>query len=204
MKEIKKQIEELTEQAEALAEVREDVLVMNQEITAKVMVALFEKLSEAIDELMEGIAKKETAKDFGDVLKAALSTTLSETVTQIFSSYKPGDFKPTINVDLKPIQQTFADISKQNDAIASLLNKLLAGDGGKSDELHKLITAMIGRQNVFLEKGMKQFDYTKELKAISDNLNKNDRIERLDVKRDRADNLITSVIPIYKEAPKTK
>lgn len=199
MTDFKKQIAELTEQAEALAEVREDVVVMNQEITAKVMVALFEKLSEAIDELMEGIAKKETAKDFGEVLKAALSTTLSETVSQIFKSYKPGDFKPTINVDLRPIQQTFADIASQNSAIEKLLNILLVGDGGKADELHRLIAAMVEKQNTFLEKGIKQYDYTKELKSISEGVNKNDRIiERLDVKRDN--NLIISVIPIYKEA----
>lgn len=165
---IKKHREELESEMEQLQEVREDVLLVKADINLAGLSKLLSTLKDGIEELNENDQKKEY---YDKGLCGALKSTVTELVSA-FSKIK----QPVINVaapsiDFSQLKSIASDISGQNKVLVNLIERLNStNDNG---ELYRLVTAMIGRQNAFIEKGFQAANYTDELKRIGDGLNKN-------------------------------
>lgn len=172
-----------------LAKRRQDISVIQQ---------IVEPLAEAIEELTETIqaAKSEVSKEVPDYFDKDFNKNISASVTKIAGFLS--QFKQDINIDLSPINSIATEIKKQNEAIISLLNK---SNSNQSDELYRLITAMVNKNNAFIEKGFQVADYSKQLQSISDALtNKEDnRVERLTIIYNQNGDRIREVIPVYKK-----
>lgn len=196
IKQVKKETEQLEDAAEKLAIVKEEVFDMKLDILSSAFGMLMTKVNESVDDWLKIQAENgQNNRKFADQIKQSIERVITAVAQQKIPEVK-------VNVDLAPIQSIASDISRQNETLIKLLNKLSMGDSGKSDELHRLIVAMISKQNMFLEREVQQFDYTKQLSAISESLNKTvetEKIEVLNIKRGEG-NLITSVIPVYKKA----
>lgn len=188
--------EELEEQNEKLASVKEDNFNLKIDILGSAFGMLMEKIFKTVDDWVTVNSEK---VDESKGLAAQIKESVGKALEAIAEQKPPTiQFSPQVKVDLKELQPITTEISRQNDTVIKLLNKLTSGDGGKSEELQKLIIAMIGKQNNFLDKVFTQNDYTKQLETISEGVNKkNDRIEKLVAKRGDY-NLLTEVIPIYK------
>jgi hypothetical protein len=144
---LKKQIEVLHEQAEELLEVQEDLQVIKQEITVKVLAGLLKKFTEAVDELLEGQAKTYGGKDFDIVVKGIVESA----VTEIARAMKMPEMKPVIQVDLTGVAKNIKELQQSSDSrYAALTEKILEAIG----------------------KAESNIDYTKQLIAIAEGLNR--------------------------------
>lgn len=181
--------EQYEEAGEKLAIAKSEFVDMEGEIIVSALGMLMKKIYEVVDDWVKVNSEKvDQDKQLGDTIKKSVENVL----TAISQKKEPTiEFKPQIKVDIQPIA---TEISKQNETMIKLLNKL---DTGKSDELQRLILAMTQKQIAFLEKGLQQHDYSKQLQLISDAISKNDdKLKELDVKYDQG--RIVKVIPIYK------
>src|SRR5688500_9410870 len=119
MTDILKQISQFHEEAQELAEVREDVLGQKTQLSIDMLGALMEKLTETIEEAMTGLADSAGGKNFGEILKSALS----DTVVKVFELYKSPQLKQEIKIDLQPMVMFAQGINQKNDAILDAMNK---------------------------------------------------------------------------------
>lgn len=167
-----------------LAKRKQDISVFQQ---------IVEPLAEAIEELVEAVKSGKEALKQPDYFDKDFNKNISASINKIVGFLT--QFKQDINIDLSPINSIATEIKKQNEAILTLLNK---SDNGQTDEIYRLVSALIGKQNIFLEKS-NQADYSTQLQSISDALNKEDnRVERLTITYGQYDGRIKEVVPVYK------
>lgn len=99
---------------------------------------------------------------------------------------------PEINIDISPLAN---EIKKSNDKIIELLNR-----PNQSDEVVRMLTAMVGRQNITFEKFADQVDYSSKfdllIQAMNNNKSNNEKVQELEVQYKNG--AISKVIPIYK------
>lgn len=162
IKQQKELIEENEQLADKLAIVKEEVFDMKADILGSAFAMLATKFNENIDDWLKVNSEKiEHDKDFGDKLKQSIENV----VTAIAQQKAPTiEFKPQVKVDMQPIAN---EISRQNEMMLKLLNKLSNVDNTKTDELQRLILIMTQKQIHFLETEMKQFDYTDQLNLMA-------------------------------------
>lgn len=163
-------------------------------------IAAFEKivdpLTESIEELtdiLKAVNKDKKNPEKQDYFDKELSKNLVGAIDKVFKLLQ-GFKQQNISIDLSPINAIAAEIKNQNTAILSLLNK---SNNNQSDELCRMVQALIGKQNVFLEKSS-QADYSAQLQAISEKLGKDNRVEKLTVIYNPSGDRIKEVIPTYK------
>ena len=139
---IKEEIKALEQQAEEISNLREDVFNVKSDMTITAVGILLKKLDAGIEDLLVTTQEKDNYYD-KDLCKTLKETT--KELVDAFSKIQPPKVtvNSPVNIDLKPIQSIANDISKGQNDILTLLNKLNNGD--KSGELYRLITAMIGR-----------------------------------------------------------
>ena len=166
---IKEEIKALEQQAEELSNLREDVFNVKSDMTITAVGILLKKLDAGIEDLLVTTQEKDNYYD-KDLCKTLKETT--KELVDAFSKIQPPKVtvNSPVNIDLKPIQSIANDISKGQNDILTLLNKLNNGD--KSGELYRLITAMIGRQDAIIEKAFQVVNYSPELKSIAEAINK--------------------------------
>lgn len=165
---------------------RKDVAILKQ---------VLEPIEEAMSELKDAlensikIEKKEQVyfdKDFNSSLVTSLDKLLS-----LIKSFKQPEFK----IDLSPITSIASEIKKGNDSIMELLSR-----PNQSDELYRMISAMVGRQNAFIEKGFTQVDYSAKFDALAEAINKkDDRVMELSIVYDQSGTVLKKVVPMYKK-----
>lgn len=191
---VKNQIDELLDEANELAEVKEDLFNAKADMTIKAVGILLEKLNDHFTDMAEIAAnQKYYDENIGATIKSDIQTLITT-----FSQIKTPEvkFEPKINVDFRPLQNIADKISESNQTIISLLNKF---NTNPNEELQKLIVAMVGKNNAFLDKTFEKYDYTKQLQSIAEGMNKkNDRVEKIVFNRDRS-NLITDGTVVYKK-----
>ena len=160
--------DDLEEKAEEVAEIREDILQMQSDITIGSVISLMNKLDTSIGEFLEDSVKK---KYYDETLGGTIKSTIKELVSA-FSKIKAPEVNvsPNISMDLSPLQASIDNMTGTTKKLSGLIEKMNNGD--KSDELYRLIVAMINKQNIFTEKAVSQIDYSIPLQSISDALNK--------------------------------
>lgn len=191
---IQKRIAEFQEEAVEYDEAREDALNAKTDFSVTAIGTLMTNLKEGVEELTECAAKAE-------YYDKELCTTLKDTVTKLveaFSKIKAPTVNvapPQVNIDLSSIHSIAESISTQNKSLIGLLDKV--GSGNKSDELHRMIIDMVGKQNSFLSNAFKQADYTKQFEMIIQIL-KDSRpiVEKIQIQKDGYN---TEIIPVYKK-----
>lgn len=189
IKQTKELAQEYEQEAEQLAIIKEEVFDMKVDILSSAFGMLMTKFNEAIDDWLKIIAEKgEQDKTLGDSIKDSVQKAMISISEQKAPTL---EFKPQIKIDIQPIAD---EIAKQNSRIISLIEKI--GSGGKSEELVKMLTALVNDQREFLKKGFQQFDYSKQLNEIRDGINNDKRAEKLVVKRG-IHNLIDEVLIKY-------
>ncbi len=164
-----------------LAKRRQDISIFQQ---------IVEPLAEAIEELAGAIqtVKKEVVTQ-PDYFDKDFNKNVSSSISKIVGFL--GQFK--IDIDLSPINSIATEIKKQNEVLIRLLSE------SKSDEVYRLVVALIGKQTAFLEKS-NQINYSTQLQSISDALNKkNNQVERLTITYGKYDDRINEIVPIYKK-----
>jgi hypothetical protein len=192
---LQQQIEKFQEQAVEYDEAREDALNSKTDFTVAAIGTLMTNLKEGIEELTECASQKPQYYD------KELCKTLNDTVTKLveaFSKIKAPTVNvapPQVNIDLSSIHSIAESISTQNKSLIGLLDKV--GSGNKSDELHRMIIEMVGKQNEFLRNAFKQADYTKQFDMIIQIL-KDSRpiVEKLHIQRNGYN---TEIVPVYKK-----
>lgn len=166
----------------------------NVAILKQVLEPIEEAMSELTDVIKLSIDKEKEPdkseyfdKDFNAKILKSL-----DNVFKVISNFKQSDIK----IDLSPITSIATEIKKGNDSITDLVKQL--NSGNTTGELFRMITAMIGKQNAFIEKGFSQIDYSEKLDAITNALsNKDSQIERLKIVYQGE--YLHEVIPIYKK-----
>lgn len=196
--EIKKAIEgrnkAIGEEFEEMLEGETDLVNTKSNMTITVVGKLLQNFIEHLTDIAE-IATNQ--KYYDENLKSVIETAI-EKVSTTFSQIKTPEvkFEPKINVDFKLLQPIFDKIYEGQNTIAALLNKF---NSNPNEELQKLIVAMVGKNNAFLDKTFEKYDYTKQLQSIAEGMNKkNDRVEKIVFNRDRS-NLITDGTVVYKK-----
>lgn len=192
---LKKHIKDFEEQAEKLAIAKEEVFDMKVDIVGSALGMLMKKLMESVDDWTKMNAEKnESAIELGTEIKTAI-----EKVIEAIVSQKPPTVNVPVSINMEPIRSIAADISVQNQSLVKLLTKLSGGDGGKMDQLHKLVVLMIEKQNAFLDRVFEKTDYTGALQSIAAGLKgePEERVERLVAVRNEFRE-ITELIPEYK------
>lgn len=189
---LQKQIDKFQEEAVEYNEAREDALNAKTDYSLVAIGNLMSNLAEGIDELTECATKAE-------YYDKELCNTLKATVTKLVEAMSKS--KPTVNVsstvDLSAINSIAESISTQNKSLIGLLDKV--GSGNKSDELHRLIVGMIGKQSAFLENAFKQIDYTMQFtQLISAIRETKPTIEKIDIVRNSF-GVLQSINPVYKK-----
>lgn len=175
-----------------LAKRKQDISVFQQ---------IVEPLAEAIEELSEAVqmARKESEiARKGDAIEQNyfdkdFNKNISSSLTKIVGFLT--QFKQDINIDLSPINSIAAEIKKQNETILTLLSK---ANNGQSDEIYRLVSVLISKQSIFLERSQ-QTDYSTELKKISEAIsNKDNRVQELTLIYNESGDRIRRVVPVYK------
>lgn len=131
---------------------------------------MIEPLAEAIEELTSVITevKNSAVPVVPDYFDKELNKNLTGSIEKVAGAFQK--FKQTINVDLSPITSIATEIQKQNQSIITLVNNL--SKGNNSEELYRLITAMVGKNNAFLERAFMQVDYSSQLDKLNENVKK--------------------------------
>lgn len=147
-----------------LAKRRQDAAILQQ---------IVEPLAEAIEELSDSIkdAKNTEPLPEQNYFDKDLGKNVIEAIDKVFNVISKIKFPEQKAIDFAPLNTIATEIKKGNDNILELLNK-----PNQSEELYRLITAMVGKQNIFLEKGFEQINYSKELTAITDAINKKENM----------------------------
>lgn len=131
------------------------------------------RLVESIRDYFEESLDSESKKQYFD---KELGKTLSDAIEKSFSKLseaKPAQVsvKPTINLDLNPIQSIASDISRQNKAIIEVLDKLKSGgNGSETTELYKMCMSMVSKTNSLVERIYNEKDYSVQLSSIAESL----------------------------------
>lgn len=182
---IKKIKEKLDHDIEDIMDLRQDALWLKTDTTFKALVALFKKLDDSIDEILD----KKASDKLGDHMK-----TLMVEIKDVVKGLKFPELKQQINFDTKPLVSLNENIKKQNDNISELIKKIPKenSDGGVSRELLQ----MIARNNEFISRATQQYDYSKVLKEIADRLNRKEEIKFPTLKVERQYGLIQKLIPV--------
>lgn len=190
---LQKQIKTFQEEAEEYSEAREDALNAKTDFSVAAIGALMEKLTDGIDDL----AKSRIDSD------KELCSTLKDTITNLataFSKLKSPTVNveaPNISVDLSPIKLIADNISSQNKSLLGLVDKI--NNGNKSDELYKLVVALVDKQNTFLSTALKQVDYTDKLTQLISVLGQSKPlIDEIEIIRNN-DGVLKGMKPVYKK-----
>jgi hypothetical protein len=123
-------------------------------------------------------------KDLAGVIKEVLTKAVDQ-----FSKIK----SPVVNVDLKPIE----NLVKQNASILELITILSnGGNDEKYNDLFNRVIVMINSSNEFMKVGLKQFDYTDQIKQLIES-NKRPVVDYITVEKDNSG--IRKIIPFYKK-----
>lgn len=167
---LEKHIEGVMEKVAEAAEVNAALDRENLEVTAKVLAGLLEKLNSTVDELLDKNGSKKNIEYYDKSLAENLKGALKEAVTEFAKIKAPQvTVNPNISVDLSQIKSIASVITEQNAALMGLVKKI--GEGDNSQELYRLIVAMVGKNNAFLDKGIKQVNYTEDINKIVGEIN---------------------------------
>jgi hypothetical protein len=189
---LKKHIEALQAEAEEYADLQEDVLVMKTDITVSALAVLISSLKETFDDFLVNASE---TKSYDEGLGKTIKESIAELVT-VISKQPDINISPKISVDIQPLQSIASEISKQSSTLINLVQKL--DDNDKDDELYKLILSLVTKQNAFLEREMKQIDYSNQLKSISEGVSKKNIVEKITITYGDG-NRIKEMIPVYKK-----
>jgi hypothetical protein len=172
--------------SEEIMELRDDVLLQKANLNTKVLGVLLKKFIDTADELIDARESDNRVNEMGESLKNVLGE-----IKEIIKSFKPQELKPQINFDTKPIALLAETIRTQNKEIIELLRK------PQDDKISRELMQMITRNNEFIGRATQQHDYSKQLQAIADNLNKKEEIKwpSLKVKRNFG-GVIDELIPV--------
>lgn len=144
------------------------------------------KFQELIDlQVAESKKEKPIAEYFDKDLKSSIDKAVG--VLQ-----KLKQTAPEINIDISPLAN---EIKKSNDKIIELLNR-----PNQSDEVVRMLSAMVGKQNITFEKFANQVDYSPKfdllIQAMNNNKSNSEKVQELEVQYKNG--AISKVIPIYK------
>lgn len=163
MKIIQTYTENLEEQARDILDIKEDIADAKAEIAIAGLLKLLKRIDKSNDEILE---IQNTTEYFDKALSGELKSAIEK-----LGKFEDAtiEFKPTINVDLKPIATA---ISKQNDEILKFLQKLSTPNGQQNEGLYNLIVSMVEKNNAFIDKGINQIDYSKQISSIAESIGK--------------------------------
>jgi hypothetical protein len=191
---VRKHIEELEEEERELLEVQKDIADTKADISVAAVVTLLKSVKDGLAELCEGQYQAEYfEKGVGDKIAAAITA-----LTQI-------DHKIEIHnsnvVDVHPIASAIrhsnATIMQQNESLMKLVEKLNTPNGQTNDALYDLVCSMVQKQCLYIERGMKELDYTTQLDRIAEKIQP--RIKRWQIEGQREANGRITIIATAKE-----
>ena len=188
MEVIKKMKQKFEDDADEIMELRNDVLLNKTDLNMKVLGVLLKKFIETADELLENKEADKRVDAVGESMKGALNE-----IKEVIKTFKPQELKQQINFDTKPIASLAETIRTQNKEIIELLRK------PQDDKTSRELMTMITRNNEFIGRAVQQVDYSKQLQAIADSLNKKEEIKwpSLKVKRTPG-GFVEELIPVIK------
>lgn len=148
------------------------------------------ELSGSINSLMSFFEKVGTKNpEYYDKSLSANVISAIGKISELIKNFKQSEIK----IDLSPIASIATEIKKGNDNILELLNK-----PNQSDEVVRMLTAMIGKQNISFEKWQKEIDYSDKLDALTQAIMSSDnRVQEINFKYNEA-GIIKAAIPTYK------
>lgn len=169
---------------------KKDVAILRQ---------VLEPIEEAMTELKEVIQKsvdKETKEPekqeyFDKDFNAKLITSLNK-VFDIIKNLKQSEVK----IDLSPITGIAQEIKRGNDSIIDLIKQ--SNSGNTTGELFRMITAMVGKQNAFIEKGFSQVNYSDKIDSLIKAVGNKNNIDEIIFVYGEGGHVI-SAKPIYKK-----
>lgn len=138
-----------------------------EEAKLSAMQKLLEPITEAIEELaeviQEGQKKNEKPNDF--------NKNLLQSIDKVFGVIQ--NFKQT-EIDLSPLTSIAEEIRNQNNTLLSVVEGLAESSNKEGHEkLMKEVMAMVQKTNEFVSTGIKQTDYSTEIKSISSTIESN-------------------------------
>lgn len=161
---VRKHIEDLEEEEQKLLEVQKDIADTKADISVAAIVTLLKSVKETLAELCEGQYQAEYfEKGVGDKISQAI-----QAITSI-------EYKISVNnnntIDTLPIASAIrssnAMIMRQNEELMKLVEKMERPNGQTNEALYELVCTMVARQTMYIEKGMKEMDYTMQLDNIA-------------------------------------
>lgn len=132
------------------------------------------ELSTSINSLMSFFEKLGTNnpeyydKKLGENVSGAI-----QKLSTAISNFKQAEVK----IDLSPITAIAQEIKRGNDSILDLIKQ--SNSGNTSGELFRMITAMVGKQNAFIEKGFIQIDYSSKIDSLIQAVGSKNNIEEI-------------------------
>lgn len=163
-----------------------------EEAKLSAMQKLLEPITEAIEELadviQEGQKKTEKPNDF--------NKNLLQSIDKVFGVIQ--NFKQS-EIDLSPLTSIAEEIRNQNNTLLSVVEGLAESSNKEGHEkLMKEVMAMVQKTNEFVSNGIKQTDYSTEIKSISSTIESNKPTEwNFKITRGQG-NIIESVTAIPK------
>lgn len=176
---------------------QEKMEVKKRKADVAILQQVLEPIEEAMMELKDVIqlsikeAKPEKAEHFDKDFNTKLLKSLDK-VFSLISNFKQSEVK----IDLSPITAIATEIKKGNDTITDLIRQ--SNSGNTTGELFRMITAMVGKQNAFIEKGFSQIDYSAKIDSLIQAVSNKNNIEEINFIY-REGGQIIGAKPIYKK-----
>lgn len=133
------------------------------------------ELSTSINSLMSFFEKLGTNnpeyydKKLGENVSGAI-----QKISTAITNFKQAEQKP---IDFSPIISVVQEMKRGTDTLIDLIKQ--ANSGNTSGELFRMITALVGKQNAFIEKGFSQIDYSSKIDSLIQAVGNKNNIEEI-------------------------
>lgn len=166
MNDLVKRKKDMEEEFDEIIEMESDLINTKSNMTITTVGKLLEKFNEVAGDLIEIINKKD---NYDTKLKEAIESAIGQ-VADKFSQIQPPTINVTPNVkfDLQLLQPVLDKLGDQNSTLINLVSKY---NSNQNENLLKLITSYIEKLTSFLDKDVKQLDYTSSIKGLENAIN---------------------------------
>lgn len=164
---VRKHIEELEQEEQELLEIQKDIADTKADIGIAAVVTLLKSVKDGLAELCEGQYQAEYfEKGVGDKIAEAITALTRIEHKIVVNNSNIVDVQPIANA----IRHTNLTISNQNESLLKLVEKLNTPNGQANDALYDLVCSMVHKQTLYIERGMKELDYTAQLDKIAEKI----------------------------------
>lgn len=161
---------------------QDKIAIKKRKADAAVLGMVLEPVEEKLEGVSESIGtliaffNKVTSGNveyFDKGLNKGISDSIDKLINAI-KGFKQAEQKP---FDLAPIISIGQELKRGTDAMIDLIKQ--SNSGNTSGELFRMITAMVGKQNAFIEKGFSQIDYSSKIDSLIQAVGSKNNIEEI-------------------------